>query len=167
MHVPWAASESASCESVFVADARLELKRGYRRNEAVSAVCCSGNGGKEDGKVRIKINWIALLAGLVVAVALSSTTIRAQQCPKPSTPPPICNFDKSFCADTLQTCSGTAADWSSTNTNLDDVITTTVTQTVGKTTVVGFDSSSFTFINLNDTIQDTYDLYAWPATFEV
>src|SRR5208282_3082675 len=167
MHVPWPASELAPCESVFVADARFELKRGNRRNEAVSAVCCSGNEGKEDGKVRIKINWIALLAGLVVAVTLSSTTIRAQQCPKPSTPPPICNFDKSFCADTLQTCSGTAADWSSSSTNLDNVITGSVTQAGGATTVVGFDSFSYTFINLNDTIQDTYDLYAWPATFEV
>jgi hypothetical protein len=115
----------------------------------------------------VRVNWIAILAGLFVVLGLSSTTTRAQQCPKPATPPPICNFDKSFCAATLQTCSGTAADWSSSNTNTDDVVTGTVTQSSGKTTVVGFDSSSFTFINLNDTIQDTYDLYAWPSTFEV
>ncbi len=115
----------------------------------------------------MRANRIALLACLFLGVGLSSTITKAQQCPPTSTPPPICSFDKSFCGATLPTCSGPAADWTSSSTNLDHVINGTVTQTSGTTKVIGYDSHSYTFINLNDTIQDTYDLYAWPATFEV
>ena len=115
----------------------------------------------------MRANRIALLVGLFLAVGLSSTITKAQQCPPTSTPPPICSFDKSFCGATLSTCNGPAADWTTSSTNLDNVINGTVTQTSGATKVIGYDSHSFTFINLNDTIQDTYDLYAWPAAFEV
>ncbi|MGC1186376.1 MAG: PEP-CTERM sorting domain-containing protein [Candidatus Acidiferrales bacterium] len=103
-----------------------------------------------------------------MAVGLSSKITRAQQCPTPSTPPPICNFDKSFCAASSGvTCSGQQSSWSLSNTVEDDVITGTQTQTSGNTTVLGQDSSSFTFIDGNNSLFDTYDLYAWPSTFEV
>ena len=86
----------------------------------------------------------------------------------PSTPPPICNFDKSFCtASSGFSCSGQQSSWSLSNTVEDDVVTGTQTQTTGSTTVLGFDSSSFTFIDGNNSLFDTYDLYAWPSTFEL
>ncbi|MGB7767087.1 MAG: hypothetical protein WBL33_18870, partial [Candidatus Acidiferrales bacterium] len=113
-------------------------------------------------------NRIVILAGLVLAVGLSSRITRAQQCPMPSTPPPICNFDKSFCtASSGFSCSGQQSSWSLSNTVEDDVVTGTQTQTTGSTTVLGFDSSSFTFIDGNNSLFDTYDLYAWPSTFEL
>jgi len=120
---------------------------------------------REDGAVRVK--HIVVLLGFLLVVGSSSTVTRAQQCPATSTPPPICSFDKSFCTATLPTCSGPAADWSTSSTNSDNVITGTVTQTSGATTVLGQDSYTYTFINLDDSIQDTYDLYAWPSTFQV
>jgi hypothetical protein len=119
----------------------------------------------------LRANWIAvriaLFSVLLLAASLSSTSVTAQQCPPPSSPPPICSFDSGFCGGTLQTCAGTIADWSTSSTNLDEIISGTVTQSSGASNVVGFDSYSYTFINLNDTVQDTYDLYAWPATFQV
>lgn len=116
----------------------------------------------------MRANRIALLAGLLLAVGLSSTITRAQQCPTPSTPPPICNFDKSFCtASTGVSCSGPQSEWTLANTVQDDVITGTQTQTSGSTTVLGLDSSSFTFIDGTNSLFDTYDAWAWPATFEV
>ena len=116
----------------------------------------------------MRANRIALLAGLLLAVGLSSKITRAQQCPTPSTPPPICSFDKSFCtASSGVTCSGPQSSWSLSNTVEDDVITGTQTQTSGNTTVLGQDSSSFTFIDGSNSLFDTYDVWAWPATFEV
>ncbi len=116
----------------------------------------------------MRANRIVLWAGLVLAVALSSRITRAQQCPPSSTPPPICNFDKSFCAASSGfSCSGAQSSWSLSNTVEDDVITGTQTQTSGNITVLGQDSSTFTFIDGNDSIFDTFDLYAWPSTFEV
>lgn len=116
----------------------------------------------------MRANRIVMLAGLVLAVGLSSTITRAQQCPPSSTPPPICNFDKSFCtASSGFSCGGQQSSWSLSNTVEDDVIAGTQTQTTGNKTVLGFDSSSFTFIDGSNSLFDTYDLYAWPSTFEV
>ncbi len=129
------------------------------------------NAGLNQGRGTVRTSWIAvriaLFSAVLFATSLSSTTTTAQQCPPPASPPPVCTFDSAFCGGALQTCAGTIADWSTSSTNLDQIITGTVTQSSGSSSVVGFDSYSYTFINLNDTVEDTYDLYAWPATFQV
>jgi fibronectin-binding autotransporter adhesin len=83
--------------------------------------------------------------------------------------PPICLFDTSYCPTTTEiACQiGEDVDTLITYVNADSVITGVVNQTSGSTTVTGQDGISVGVTFINESNNDLFDGWFYPATFNV
>ena len=110
---------------------------------------------------------------LILCLVMSPYLVHAQK-PKSSNckvigTPPICLFDTSYCPTTTEVACqvGDDVDTLVTYVNADSVITGVVNQTSGSTTVTGQDGISVGVTFINESNNDLFDGWFYPATFNV